>query len=176
MADVTLKYKGDTIAELSASGNKTLETAGKYCEADILLEYVKSGGGGGSLPSSISKIDGGSFTVSSDTTAQNYSISHTLGVIPKGWIIWLEDEISGTSSTRYIHSIGLSACDVTDKNDSNFVYSAWYGMLYNGNRSGQVNGITSSQASDYVTATTFKYNNNNLYYKSGLTYKWLAWA
>lgn len=47
MADVTLKYKGATIGELSESGNKTIKTAGKYCEADILLEYEKSGG---SLP------------------------------------------------------------------------------------------------------------------------------
>lgn len=42
MADVTLTYKGNTIAELSDSGSKTLETAGKYCEANILLEYVKA--------------------------------------------------------------------------------------------------------------------------------------
>ena len=46
MADVTLKYKGATISELSESGSKTIETAGKYCEADILLEYVKPQGGG----------------------------------------------------------------------------------------------------------------------------------
>lgn len=45
MADVTLTYQGDTILELSETGNKIIETAGKYCEADILLEYVKSGGG-----------------------------------------------------------------------------------------------------------------------------------
>ena len=45
MADVTLKYKGATIGELSESGSKTLKTAGKYCEADILAEYVKPGGG-----------------------------------------------------------------------------------------------------------------------------------
>lgn len=44
MADVTLTYKGDTIAELSETGSKTLETAGKYCEDDILLEYAKSSG------------------------------------------------------------------------------------------------------------------------------------
>lgn len=43
MADVTLTYKGATIGELSETGSKTLKTAGKYCEADILLEYVKSG-------------------------------------------------------------------------------------------------------------------------------------
>ena len=44
MADVTLTYKGSTIGELSESGNKTLKTAGKYCDADILLEYAKPEG------------------------------------------------------------------------------------------------------------------------------------
>lgn len=48
MADVTLKYKGATIGELSETGNKTIETAGKYCEADILLEYEKPQDGGSS--------------------------------------------------------------------------------------------------------------------------------
>lgn len=43
MADVTLTYKGATIAELSESGSKTLRTAGKYCEADIGVAYVKPG-------------------------------------------------------------------------------------------------------------------------------------
>lgn len=40
MADVTLTYKGNTIAELNATGNKTIKTAGKYCEDDIELVYV----------------------------------------------------------------------------------------------------------------------------------------
>lgn len=44
MADVTLTYKGQTILELSATGTKTIKTAGKYCESDIGLAYVKSGG------------------------------------------------------------------------------------------------------------------------------------
>ena len=48
MADITLTYKGQNILELSESGNKTIKTAGKYCEDDISLAYVKSGGGGGS--------------------------------------------------------------------------------------------------------------------------------
>lgn len=46
MADITLTYKGATIAELSETGTKTIETSGKYCEADIGLAYVKPGGGG----------------------------------------------------------------------------------------------------------------------------------
>lgn len=41
MADITLSYKGATIAEISASGTKTLKTGGKYCEDDISLQYVK---------------------------------------------------------------------------------------------------------------------------------------
>ena len=48
MADVTLTYKGSTIAQMDASGSKTLRTAGKYCEGDIGISYVKPSGGGGS--------------------------------------------------------------------------------------------------------------------------------
>ena len=47
MADLTIKYKGNSIAELSESGTKTLKTAGKYCEDDITVEYAKPAGGGG---------------------------------------------------------------------------------------------------------------------------------
>jgi hypothetical protein len=44
MADITVSYKGSTIDEVSASGTKTLKTAGKYCEGDIDIEYVKPSG------------------------------------------------------------------------------------------------------------------------------------
>lgn len=40
-ADVTVKFKGATIAEMDASGSKTLNTAGKVCEEDISLAYLK---------------------------------------------------------------------------------------------------------------------------------------
>jgi hypothetical protein len=40
MADVTVKYKGSTIAEMSEEGTKTLKTSGKYCEGDITVSYV----------------------------------------------------------------------------------------------------------------------------------------
>ena len=48
MADLTVRYKGQPIVELSESGTKTLKTAGKYCEDDITVEYAKPAGGGGS--------------------------------------------------------------------------------------------------------------------------------
>ena len=47
MADLTIKYKGQPIAEMTESGTKTLKTAGKYCEDDISVEYAKPAGGGG---------------------------------------------------------------------------------------------------------------------------------
>lgn len=45
MADVEVSYKGSTIGSLSASGSLTLETEGKYCEADIGISYTSPGGG-----------------------------------------------------------------------------------------------------------------------------------
>lgn len=40
MADVTISYKGASIATMDASGSKTLNTKGKYCEDDIAVSYV----------------------------------------------------------------------------------------------------------------------------------------
>ena len=47
MSDVTITYKGSPIATMDASGTKTLTTQGKYCEANIGVEYVKPSGDGG---------------------------------------------------------------------------------------------------------------------------------
>ena len=38
---VSIKYKNNSIAELTDTGIKTLKTAGKYCEADIIVENTK---------------------------------------------------------------------------------------------------------------------------------------
>lgn len=40
MAGVTITYQGSTIASLTDSGQKTLLTAGKYCEANIGIDYT----------------------------------------------------------------------------------------------------------------------------------------
>ena len=42
MADVTIKYNGNTIASMDSSGNKVLKTGGKYVANDIFVEYQKS--------------------------------------------------------------------------------------------------------------------------------------
>ena len=38
---VNIKYKNNSLAELTDTGTKTLKTAGKYCEADIIVENTK---------------------------------------------------------------------------------------------------------------------------------------
>lgn len=67
MADVTLTYKGSTIAEMSDTGIKTLKTAGKYCEGDIGVNYVKpSSGGNDELFKQLVQTRGGILTIPSD--------------------------------------------------------------------------------------------------------------
>lgn len=40
MAGVDIQYKGSSIASIQTTGSKTLKTQGKYCEGDILVDYV----------------------------------------------------------------------------------------------------------------------------------------
>lgn len=56
MADISIKYKGETIASIDESGIITLKTQGKYCEGDITLEYEKSGGTGVELNVNINGV------------------------------------------------------------------------------------------------------------------------
>ena len=70
MADLTIRYKGNPIVELSESGTKTLKTAGKYCEDDISVEYAKPAGGGGEM-----------FSSSASGWIPEYDIGHAISVL-----------------------------------------------------------------------------------------------
>lgn len=41
MAELTVQYQDAVIAALSASGTKTLHTAGRFCAGDISLRYAR---------------------------------------------------------------------------------------------------------------------------------------
>ncbi len=41
MSDITFKYKGVVKGTMNDSGTATLETAGKYSEADYVIEYIR---------------------------------------------------------------------------------------------------------------------------------------
>lgn len=72
MADISIKYKGNEIATMNASGTKTLLTSGKYCEGNISVEYTK--------PVSYTKLAEQEFTV--NTTSTTVSIIGTMSVSP----------------------------------------------------------------------------------------------
>lgn len=55
MSDITIKYKGQSIATMDATGSKTLNTQGEFCEGDIGVEYVKPDGPTGTKQISITQ-------------------------------------------------------------------------------------------------------------------------
>lgn len=176
MADVTLKYKGATIGELSESGSKTLETAGKYCEADILLEYVKSGG---ALPSSISKIDGGSFTVASDTKCSTYEIPTTLGEPAKYFIIWTDD----LNAYGAIANKGVISALVNIRQFESASGTTRYGFhvclqrLANGGTTTYSTTMNfANNPPQFTDNTMINFYVSDIYYIANKLYKWVAFA
>ena len=75
---VNIKYKNNSIATLTDTGTKTLKTSGKYCEADIIVENTKDGGGGGNVAT-------GTFTPVD--RFENVTVEHGLGVAPSTIIV-----------------------------------------------------------------------------------------
>lgn len=77
MADVTINYKGSKIAELSASGTKTLKTSGTYCEGDISVNYAKTPigeilGDNGFFELEVIDVTVGANTASNGSNAYSY--------------------------------------------------------------------------------------------------------
>ena len=70
---VAVKYKGNTIAELTESGTKTLKTSGKYCEADIVVENTQDGGGAAITDGIVVKArDASGFPTEADVYGELY--------------------------------------------------------------------------------------------------------
>lgn len=120
---------------------------------------ISTGGGGGSLPSIISKIDGGSFTPANDIASNSYPISHTLGTTPTGIAIWSENIVA--------ESYGVRTLDKLISIDSVYVETQ---INTNGNK-GNANGTLTDVGTDSFTISIAALN-----YKAGAQYKWLAWA
>lgn len=128
------------------------------------------GGGGASLPSSISAIDGGEFTFSSDTNGA-YQIMHSLGDVPKGFVIWT-DEINVSNATNNIIIRGLF---IVDKSSNGGVTSYMYQMGTYNNNFNNYTRLVGDNYSGYANATYISYNISNITYKENVKYKWFAW-
>ena len=110
MSDITISYKGSSIATMDASGTKTLLTEGKYCEDDIDIAYVKpSGGGTGyyhltadslyqlfdqyATENEMTKID---LSIASAQT-DYFTVQHTLGKVPTEALLYPKNAVADGS-------------------------------------------------------------------------------
>lgn len=91
MSDINVVYKGSSIATMDATGNKTIETGGKYCEDDITIEYTRPSGGGGASENAVNFIDYDGTIVQSYSAADFANLSampenpYHAGLTAQGW-------------------------------------------------------------------------------------------
>lgn len=158
-------------------------------DADLIASNIKegvnilgvlgtfAGGGGGSLPSSISKLDGGSFTLASDAIVNTYKISHSLGIVPKGFMIWTDDlDFSMSEATRYLTQM-LAGSGSFGTAATKGVYST---LAKTENATNTLRDYI-AQISGTNYSNTFSSTNigcilTSMSYKAGATYNWLAWV
>ena len=169
MADYIIQ--SETLDNIANAINAKTGGSSAMTPAQMVTEIASISGGGGSLPSSISKIDGGEFTFAGDRES-TYHISHTLGVTPRGFVIWTDNvNLSTTGNYRCIH--GVFIVDKTaDDNTTSYLYQ----LGTNNNNFNQYTRSVGSNYSGYANDNYISYNVSNIIYASGVTYKWFAWA
>lgn len=158
-------------ALITAANNTTGESDATLTDAVQTLVDGYGQGGGGSLPSSISKIDGGEFTLASKT-ASTYHIEHSLGVVPKGFAIWTDGvDISTAENSNIIRGVFI-----VDESANGSVTSYLYQMtVYSHNFNNYPRNVGANY-SGYANANYISYNIGNVSYEANVTYKWFAWA
>ena len=122
------------------------------------------------MPSSISAIDGGEFTFASKTIS-TYHIAHSLGAVPKGFVIWTDDVDISTAGNVVIRGVF-----VVDESANGSVTSYLYQMTVYNHNFNNYNRNAGANYSGYANAEYISYNVSNVGYEANVTYKWLAWA
>lgn len=154
----------------------TTEDVTQYANAEIMVNVPS----GASLPSIISKIDGGSFTLASDTAGNNHWISHNLGEAPKGVIIWTDDSDLRTSTAavaqRYLLCSTIALLEWVTGTTSNAAVPNHLFRNTNGVTGNTGSPITQSIVGNHFQTTRFTNAVGSLYYKAGVEYKWVAFA
>lgn len=154
---------------VTAKGVDTLPTS----SFDTIATNIGLISGGGGLPTSISKIDGGSFTLLSDTAGSTHIVSHNLGAAPKGYIAWAEQYDWDSPGLQSEFKLGcVFACAGSGSNDG------LCAALRNpkGSTSSAAYNALVTDIGSYLTSTTCKLPISAISYKANTTYNWLAWA
>lgn len=139
--------------------------------AQMVTEIAAIPSGGGSLPSVISKIDGGEFTFATAASSA-YFITHNLGVAPRGFVIWTDDVDITTAPNNTV----IRGVFIVDETANGSITSVLYQLgVYNSNFNEYTRGIGSNY-SGYANENRISYNVANAYYAASVTYRWFAWA
>lgn len=154
----------------------TTEDVTQYANAEITVNVPS----GASLPPVISKLDGGSFTLESDTLCTNHWISHNLGVLPRGVIIWTEDDELRTSTAavaqRYLLCSQLILIDWITGTATNAISPAHLIRNTNGTTANTGSPISKAAVGNYIETTRFNNALGAAYYKAGVQYQWIAFV
>lgn len=135
----------------------------------MVTEIASISGGGGGLPTGISKFDFGTFTVNSAFTTTRQTYNHNLGVTPDLMIVWTPSNIATTYSM-------LAAIRGTQFGWRSSSYNNH--MAYHGNSTTSVTWTNSSSTTygiSNMTTTTFQLasSSTSYYWRAG-TYNYIA--
>ena len=136
------------------------------------VRSLADGYGGGSLPSVISDIKGGSFSFDVNKSSNYVHIPHSLGAVPTAFLIWTDD----IDVTTEANGIIIRGAFVVDKSADGRVTSYLHQI---GTSNGKFNQYTRSVGASYAAyanADYISYNVGNVSYKANTTYKWIAIA